>query len=77
LKYFTVLNKQNALSLDQSWLLTIYLILVASSHHIKNPSDGTSVFITFNLVHVKTESYINHVLWVEKRSKTVPHLGFS
>jgi len=29
------------------------------------------------LVNGKTESYINHVLWVEKSSKPVIHLGFS
>ena len=50
IKYFTVLNTQNALSLHQPWLLTVYLILVASSHHISNPSDSTSVFTTFNLM---------------------------
>jgi hypothetical protein len=54
-----------------------------TNYNIPYPScfksgDGTSVLTTFNLMldNVKTESYINHVLCVEKNSKPLYILGF-
>ena len=72
-------------------LLATLVINANTSHHITNPSDGTSAFTTFNLmlVNIKTESYIkppikkrawiliiNHALCLEKTSKPLNILGF-